>query len=539
MSKSHPRIPLPADLFGEERKNSAGIDFSNTEQLTALANAMQPFVTQEWQAMPTFSQAKAEQVRTEISPCDHTQVVGKVTMATQADVEVALQKAAAAAEAWDQVPVAQRASYLDKLADLFEENQAELMALAVREAGKALPDALGEVREAVDYCRYYAAQARRVLAPQDLPGPTGESNQLTMHGRGVFLCISPWNFPLAIFTGQILAALVAGNCVIAKPAEQTSLIGARAVDLMHQAGIPRAVVQLLPGKGSVIGALAVADERIAGVMFTGSTETARGINQTLAQRSGPLVPFIAETGGQNAMIADSTALAEQLVMDVLASAFNSAGQRCSALRVLFLQSEMADGVIAMLKGAMAELRMGNPAWLATDIGPVIDNKAKEGLEEHLQYLNRVGRLIYAVPLPKGVQYGSYFAPCAYEIPSLDLLQREVFGPVLHVIRYEQRNLDQVLAAINATGYGLTLGIHSRIDATVQYIQRHTQVGNTYVNRNMIGAVVGVQPFGGERLSGTGPKAGGPHTLLRLCHERTLTVNTTAAGGNASLMAMGD
>lgn len=537
--KPHPRIPLPADIFGTERKNSAGIDFSDFEQLTALGKEMARATQQEWRAAPTFHRANAEQERIEISPAHNTQVVGKVSMASQDDVEISLQKATAAADGWDQVPVNTRATYLEKLADLFEEHRGELMAMAVQEAGKCLPDALGEVREAVDFCRYYAALARRVLAPQDLPGPTGELNQLTMHGRGVFLCISPWNFPLAIFTGQVVAALVAGNCVIAKPAEQTSLIAAKAVALMHQAGIPPEVVQLLPGKGSVVGALAVADERIAGVMFTGSTETARSINQTLAQRSGPLVPFIAETGGQNALIADSTALPEQLVMDVMTSAFNSAGQRCSALRVLFLQAEVADTVIDMLRGAMAELRMGNPAWLSTDVGPVIDKNAKAGLEEHLLYLERVGRLIYAVPLPEQAQYGSYFAPCAYEIASLDLLTREVFGPVLHVIRYEQRNLDQVLAAINATGYGLILGIHSRIDATVRYIQDRTQVGNTYVNRNMIGAVVGVQPFGGERLSGTGPKAGGPHILARLCHERTLTVNTTAAGGNASLMVMAE
>jgi RHH-type proline utilization regulon transcriptional repressor/proline dehydrogenase/delta 1-pyrroline-5-carboxylate dehydrogenase len=411
--------------------------------------------------------------------------------------------------------------------------------MLIREAGKTLPDAIGEVREAVDFCRYYATMAEQTLSPQLMPGPTGEFNQLESHGRGVIFCISPWNFPLAIFTGQVVAALAAGNCVIAKPAEQTSLIGGRAVELMHEAGIPKDVVQFLPGKGSVIGPLLTADERVNGIMFTGSTETARGINQTLANRNGPIVPFIAETGGQNALIADSTALPEQLVQDVIASAFNSAGQRCSALRVLFVQSDIADRVITLLKGAMQELKLGDPGKLSTDIGPAIDHKSKATLEAHAERMNTEGKFIAEVPLPKEAQYGSFFAPRAYEIPRLSLLEKEVFGPILHIIRYNSDQLDQVINDINATGYGLTLGIQTRIRSTADYILQRVHVGNRYINRNMIGAVVGVQPFGGEGLSGTGPKAGGPHYLPRLCVERTVTENTTAAGGNASLMMLGE
>jgi RHH-type proline utilization regulon transcriptional repressor/proline dehydrogenase/delta 1-pyrroline-5-carboxylate dehydrogenase len=413
-----------------------------------------------------------------------------------------------------------------------------LMTLAVREAGKTIPDAVAEVREAVDFCRYYAAQAVQHFArPAELPGPTGERNRLYLRGRGVFACISPWNFPLAIFTGQITAALAAGNAVIAKPAEQTPLIAAFAVQLLHRAGVPVDVLHLLPGDGAKIGGALVQDPRIAGVAFTGSTETARAINQSLAKREGAIVPFIAETGGQNCMLADSSALPEQVVRDVLASSFQSAGQRCSALRVLFLQSEVADKIITMLKGAMAELSLGDPALLATDVGPVIDDEAKATLEAHSERMKREAKLLLELPLPQDAGRGSFFAPRAFEIDSLSRLTREVFGPILHVIRYRADRLDRVLDAINATGYGLTLGIHSRIDETARRIHERLKVGNAYVNRNMIGAVVGVQPFGGEGLSGTGPKAGGPHYLYRFATERTLTIDTTAAGGNASLLSL--
>ncbi len=360
-----------------------------------------------------------------------------------------------------------------------------------------------------------------------------------MQGRGVFACISPWNFPLAIFTGQIAAALAAGNAVIAKPAEQTPLVGAHAVGLLHEAGVPGDVLHLLPGDGPTVGARLAADPRIAGIAFTGSTDTARAINQTLARRPGPIVPLIAETGGLNAMIVDSSALAEQVIADALLSAFNSAGQRCSGLRVLFIQDDVAPKFIDMLAGAMAELVIGDPALLATDVGPVIDADAKTNLEAHAKRMAREGRLIYECKLGPECANGTFFGPCAYEIDGLLRLEREVFGPILHVVRFGAERLDEIIRQVNATGYGLTLGIHSRIDSTIERIRRVARVGNLYVNRNMIGAVVGVQPFGGEGLSGTGPKAGGPYYLHRFALERTVAVDTTAQGGNASLLAMGD
>jgi RHH-type proline utilization regulon transcriptional repressor/proline dehydrogenase/delta 1-pyrroline-5-carboxylate dehydrogenase len=394
------------------------------------------------------------------------------------------------------------------------------------------------VREAVDFLRYYAARARADFArPLALPGPTGERNQLALAGRGVFACISPWNFPLAIFCGQVGAALAAGNAVIAKPAEQTPLIAMRAVELLHRGGVPGDVLHLLPGDGPNVGAPLVADPRVAGVAFTGSTETAQAINRALAARSGPLATLIAETGGQNVMIVDSSALPEQVVRDVLISAFQSAGQRCSALRILCVQEDIADKLLEMLAGAMAELTVGDPGLLATDIGPVIDEEARRTLEAHAQRMTREAREIFQIPLGPDCAAGTFVSPRAFEIDRLDRLEREVFGPILHVLRFRQDRLDALLDAVDGLGYGLTLGIHSRIDATVRHIHGRLRIGNSYVNRNMIGAVVGVQPFGGERLSGTGPKAGGPHYLPRFATERTLTVDTTAAGGNASLLSL--
>jgi len=539
-SKPHPKIKLPAQLY-PDRTNSQGLDLTNPHSLKELTQAMDKALTNAWYALPTItpkpSTLRDVQGQTVLDPSDHKREIGTRVYSTKEEIEKSILLATKAAPAWNAISVAQRAACLERLADLLEANRAELMAMLVREAGKCMPDAQGEVREAVDFCRYYASLGRETLSPQVLAGPTGEFNQLEMHGRGVFFCISPWNFPLAIFTGQVVAALITGNCVLAKPAEQTSLIGAKTVELMHQAGIPKEVVQLVPGKGSVIGPIATADNRVNGIMFTGSTETARGINQTLAQRTGAIVPFIAETGGQNALIADSTALPEQLVHDVILSAFNSAGQRCSALRVLFLQEEMADRVISLLKGAMQELKIGDPAKLSTDIGPVINEDSRKTLEAHAERMNKEGKLIAEVPLSRETQYGTFFAPRAYEIPSLSVLEREVFGPILHVIRYKSKELDNVISAINDNGYGLTLGIHTRIKATADYILQRVRAGNRYVNRNIVGAVVGVQPFGGEGLSGTGPKAGGPHYLARLCNERSLAENTTAAGGNASLMSL--
>jgi RHH-type proline utilization regulon transcriptional repressor/proline dehydrogenase/delta 1-pyrroline-5-carboxylate dehydrogenase len=537
----HPRIPLPSDLFGADRRNSAGIDLSDPVELEALAEDMDAATEHDWEAEPGEPAGGAvEDARPISDPSDRRRIVGEVCEAGPEQAAGAVAAAKAAFEDWTRHPAEERAACLERAADLFDEERAGLMAIAVREAGKSIPDALGEVREAIDFLRYYAARARSDFAePKVLPGPTGESNELALHGRGVFVCISPWNFPLAIFTGQVSAALAAGNTVVAKPAEQTPLMAAHAVRLMHRAGVPEDVLILLPGDGPSVGAPLVADPRIAGVAFTGSTETAWAINRTLAARDAPIVPLIAETGGQNALIVDSSALAEQVVEDVLASAFNSAGQRCSALRVLFLQDDVADRTIEMLAGAMAELRVGDPGFLSTDIGPVIDEDARGTLEAHAERMTREGRLITEVALPDGLEHGTFFAPRAFEIDSLDRLEREVFGPILHVVRYRADKLDAVVDAVNATGYGLTFGIHSRIDATVRAVHARIRTGNAYVNRNMIGAIVGSQPFGGEGLSGTGPKAGGPHYLHRFAVERSLSVDTTAAGGNAALMTLED
>ena len=390
----------------------------------------------------------------------------------------------------------------------------------------------------MDFLRYYATRARAEFAgPVELPGPTGERNEISLHGRGAFVCISPWNFPLAIFTGQVAAALAAGNSVLAKPAEQTPIMAARAVQLLHEAGVPGDVLNLLPGDGAAVGAALVGDPRIAGVAFTGGTDTARIINRTLARRDGPIIPLIAETGGQNAMIVDSSALPEQVVRDVLASAFRSAGQRCSALRVLFLQDDIADKTIEMLTGALRELKVGDPALLSTDIGPVIDDEALSMLQAHAERMDREAKLLCALEPGPDCVHGTFFAPRAYEIGDISALDREIFGPVLHVVRYAANRLDAVIDAINATGYGLTLGVHSRVDSTIRHIVQRAEVGNAYVNRNQIGAVVGVQPFGGEGLSGTGPKAGGPRYLHRFATERVVSTDTTAAGGNASLMSL--
>lgn len=538
--KPHPKIPLPRDVYGADRKNSRGLDLTDMSVLEDLQKRLTAAAQKPWLASPLIgTPIKDRQTNAIYNPADHRQMIGTVIEANKDDVEQALTRAKAASEKWEQTTVEKRAALLEKVADLFEENMPEMMAIIVREGGKVIPDAVAEIREAVDFCRYYAEQARVTLTPKLMPGPTGETNQLSLHGRGIMVCISPWNFPLAIFAGQITAALAAGNTVIAKPAEQTPLIAAKAVSLMHQAGIPDDVLQLLPGRGEIVGAQLVADPRIAGVIFTGSTETAKIINQTLANRKGSIPVLIAETGGQNALIADSTALPEQLVMDVLTSGFYSAGQRCSALRVLFVQEDIADKVTVMLKGAMAELKVGDPALLNTDIGPVIDEDARRVLQKHQEKLNTIGKLIYQAALPAETKEGTFFAPCAYEIASLELLEREVFGPILHVVRFKSKELKRVIEVINNTGYGLTLGVHTRIESTADYITKHAKVGNMYINRNMIGAVVGVQPFGGEGLSGTGPKAGGPHYLPRLCVERVITINTTATGGNAALLVLGE
>ncbi|MFC5473236.1 trifunctional transcriptional regulator/proline dehydrogenase/L-glutamate gamma-semialdehyde dehydrogenase [Paraherbaspirillum soli] len=512
----HPHIPLPAALFGGERSNSAGLDLSSEEVLREIDLAFQTLGQQQWHVAPLLADSLATplagaQAKPVLNPADHRDVVGSVIEASGADVDAALHAATAYAMDWQTLPPVERAAKLERAAALFEVHQQELIALAIREAGKSLPNAIAEVREAVDFLRYYSAQVRDT------------QNVLAL---GPVVCISPWNFPLAIFVGEVSAALAAGNVVLAKPAEQTPLIAARAVQLLHEAGVPRAALQFLPGQGETVGAALTSDPRTKGVIFTGSTEVAQLINRTLAKRSVEEsidLPFIAETGGQNALIVDSSALPEQVVQDVLSSAFDSAGQRCSALRVLCLQNDIADRTLHMLKGAMQELRIGNPDRLATDIGPVIDADAQAQLLAHIEKMRATAKDFYQLPLSDEQKNGTFVAPTLIEIGSLSELKREVFGPVLHVVRYARSALPQLIDAINATGYGLTLGVHSRIDETIDFITDKAHVGNIYVNRNIVGAVVGVQPFGGEGKSGTGPKAGGPLYLKRLQRNATVAL----------------
>jgi RHH-type proline utilization regulon transcriptional repressor/proline dehydrogenase/delta 1-pyrroline-5-carboxylate dehydrogenase len=537
--KAHPAIPLPADLYGDSRRNSGGVDLNDPAVLDGLAAEMETAAADGWQAGPIVGgELRTADTRPATDPADRRRKIGAAAEATEGDVADALARAAAAQPGWDRTPAAERAAALERAADLYESHVAELMAVAAREAGKTANDGIAEVREAVDFLRYYAVRARADFAgPVQLPGPTGERNEIALHGRGVFACISPWNFPLAIFTGQVAAALAAGNTVLAKPAEQTPIMAAWAVQLLHEAGVPGDVLHLLPGDGAAVGGALVGDPRVAGIAFTGGTDTARLINRRLAERDGPIVPLIAETGGQNAMIVDSSALPEQVVRDVLLSAFRSAGQRCSALRVLFVQDDVAERTIEMLAGAMRELKVGDPALLSTDVGPVIDEEARSMLQAHAERMDREAKKLCEVPLGADCDTGCFFAPRAYEIESIAVLEREVFGPILHVVRYDDAKLDRVLETINATGYGLTLGVHSRVDSTIRRIVERVAVGNAYVNRNQIGAIVGVQPFGGEGLSGTGPKAGGPRYLHRFATERVVSTDTTASGGNASLMSL--
>lgn len=539
LTKLHENIPLPAAIFLPQRKNSQGLDLTDRAVIFYLQQEYTKMRLGQWQARPLVNGREGGLVaRPVYSPQNSERVIGWVKEASHQDIDSALSEANQAFNQWSKKSITERAAYIERFADLLEKNKFELIAMSCLEAGKTWSDGISEVREAVDFCRYYAAMAVQLMAnPLQLQGYTGETNELSLHARGIVLCISPWNFPLAIFIGQVVAALVTGNCVIAKPAEQTSLIAAFAMQLMHQAEIPQAVVQLLPGKGQEVGSALIADQRISAVLFTGSTQTANSINNQLAKRGGAIIPFIAETGGQNAMIVDSSALLEQVVVDVIHSAFGSAGQRCSALRVLYLQEEIYPRMIELLKGAMQELQVGDPQWLTTDIGPVIDSQALQRLKKHVQWMKNNHELIYQCKLSQTCASGFFMPPTAVAIESITQLEKEVFGPILHIISYQRQALDQVIDEINSTGFGLTLGIHSRIGQTVDYIRERVRTGNCYVNRNMIGAVVGLQPFGGEGLSGTGPKAGGPHYLLRLCVERTFTVDTTAAGGNASLMSL--
>jgi RHH-type proline utilization regulon transcriptional repressor/proline dehydrogenase/delta 1-pyrroline-5-carboxylate dehydrogenase len=472
------------------------------------------------------------------NPADRRDVAGHVQFAAGDDVAPAMARAQAAWRAWNATPVDERAACLERAADALEAARARFLPLLVREAGKTYADAIAEIREAADFCRYYAAQARLLFRPEELAGPTGESNRLSLEGRGVFACISPWNFPLAIFAGQVVAALVSGNCVVAKPAESTPLVADAMVALLHEAGIPVDVLHCLPMEGRPFGDVALAHPALAGVVFTGSTATGQWLNRALASRDGPILPLIAETGGLNAMVVDSTALPEKAVDDIIGSAFQSAGQRCSALRLLFVQEDVADRVLALLEGAMDELVVGDPALPATDIGPVISPAAAERLARHVEAMRREARVRKSVRLDERHAHGSFVAPQLIELRDARQLRAEQFGPILHVVRYKAPELDSVIEGIHASGYGLTLGIQTRIDSTWRRVHTGTTVGNTYVNRNMVGAVVGVQPFGGSGLSGTGPKAGGPHYLLRFASERTLTINTTAAGGDTALLGAG-
>ncbi|WP_405239520.1 bifunctional proline dehydrogenase/L-glutamate gamma-semialdehyde dehydrogenase PutA [Lentisalinibacter orientalis] len=538
-SYPHPRIPLPAAIYGEERRNSRGLNLADRALLGGWLERMQKALDGGHHARPRVAgRALSGRPVESRNPARTGEVVGVVEYADGAAVDRALGTASAAWYDWNATDAATRANILRRAADLYEEEAPALMALCVAEAGKSIGDSLGEVREAVDFLRYYAARAEALFAaPLPMAGPTGERNELRLQGRGVFVCISPWNFPLAIFTGQVAAALAAGNTVLAKPAEQTSLIAARAVDILHRAGVPGEVLNFLPGEGGEVGAAAVADPRVAGVAFTGSTETARLINRTLAERPGPIAAFIAETGGQNAMLVDSSALPEQVVKDAVYSGYNSAGQRCSALRILCVQRDIAPRVIELLTGHMDELSVGDPGLLSTDVGPVIDAGAQEMLERYVADMGARSSLVHRTTLGEGTGGGTFVAPTAIEIERIDQLGREVFGPVVHIYRYRARDLRKTVEAINATGYGLTMGVHSRIDRRARDIAAWARVGNLYVNRNMIGAVVGAQPFGGQGLSGTGPKAGGPHYLLRFATECSVSNNTAAVGGNATLLSL--
>jgi RHH-type proline utilization regulon transcriptional repressor/proline dehydrogenase/delta 1-pyrroline-5-carboxylate dehydrogenase len=542
-SYAHPRLPIPAALYSD-RRNSRGIDLGDPRELESLRaeiSSLQSGKAEAPTAGPIINgQLLPGETHAVTNPADRRDQVGRTRDATPDEIRMAFDASAAAQPAWNSNGGDARADCLEKAADLLQADRAAFHELLVREAGKTISDAISEVREAVDFCRYYALRARRQFAaPESLEGPTGEMNELTLQGRGVFACISPWNFPLAIFAGQVTAALAAGNAVVAKPAEPTPLIAARFMRLLHAAGVPPQAAHLMPTPGRLFGEIALAHPALAGVAMTGSTATALTINRAMAARGGIIVPLIAETGGLNAMIVDSTALPEQVVDDVVSSAFMSAGQRCSALRLLFLQEEIADAVLEMIAGAMDELIIGDPSNLETDVGPVINATARDSLAQHVARIRNEARIVKACELGDTHAHGSFFAPHLIELSSAAQLTREEFGPILHVVRYRSRDIQHVLEAIRDSHYGLTLGVQTRLESFWRQVFADTSIGNTYVNRNMIGAVVGVQPFGGNGLSGTGPKAGGPHYLTRFANERTLTVNTTATGGNAALLNLGN
>lgn len=539
---AHPSIPLPRDIFGGERANSKGIDLKDAATLQQTLSAMEAAYEGRELFCGSVVNGRMEKLGSSYgitNPADTSEIIGTAYAANGEIINRAFAAAKKGQAGWNAQSASERAAILNRIADLYEEHTPLLLSLCNKEAGKTLSDAVAEVREAVDFCRYYAALGEKYFDRNGriLRSYTGESNKILLQGRGVFVCISPWNFPLAIFTGQVVAALMSGNSVVSKPAEQTPFVAQAAIALMHKAGVPADVLHLIIGDGR-IGEMLVQHEDVAGVAFTGSTGAAWSINRSLAAKDNAIVPLIAETGGQNALIADSSSLPEQVVDDVILSAFGSAGQRCSAARVLFVQEDVADKVVSMLRGAMEELKVGNPQYYATDIGPVIDEEALASLQKHKTALEGFGRFVAEVPMPEILrQRGHYFAPIAYEIDEISQLKQEVFGPILHIIRFKASEFDQIIQSINDTGYGLTFGIHTRIDAVAEKTAMLSKAGNVYVNRSIIGAVVGVQPFGGNGLSGTGPKAGGPHYLHRFAAEKVISVNTTAAGGNASLVML--
>ena len=533
----HPKIPVPMNIYGD-RQNSLGREYSQASDRERHAAALERVDSEKLTAGPIIGGKLRAGVNAQdvTNPYDRSRVLGHVSEASVEDVDLAVNTAANAQFAWDRLGGAGRAPVLRAMADALEADLDRLVALLSREAGKTLNDGVAEVREAADFCRYYALLAERDFGGrQTLKGPTGETNELVLHGRGVFACISPWNFPLAIFTGQIAAALAAGNAVVAKPAEQTPLIAAEAVRLYYKAGLNPDLLALVPGRGETVGAALTNHPGVDGVAFTGGTDTASAINRGLAARPGAIIPFIAETGGLNGMFVDTTALKEQIIDDVILSAFGSAGQRCSALRVLYAPKDSADALIEGLKGALAAQVLGDPTDAKTDIGPVIDAESRANLEAHVERLSKEAKIIARAELPAGADKGDLFAPTIAEIPTPDFLEREVFGPILHVYRYEPKDLEKVAGKLAARGFGLTLGVHSRIDAFAKEVMELVPAGNVYVNRSIIGAVVGVQPFGGEGLSGTGPKAGGPNSLIRYAAEKAISINIAAQGGDPALL----
>jgi RHH-type proline utilization regulon transcriptional repressor/proline dehydrogenase/delta 1-pyrroline-5-carboxylate dehydrogenase len=534
--------PSPLAIYGESRRNSLGLPLSEPAVRARLAAEMAAALEGSFAVGPLVDgRAIVGGAEAALVACPHDrrQRIGTIRAADAAMIDTAVASATAAAHAWDRRGGPERAAILERAADLFERDRARLMAVIVREAGKTFENAQGDLREAVDFLRYYATEARRLFSsPTAMRGPTGETNLIELRGRGPFACIAPWNFPIAIFTGQVAAALAAGNPVLAKPAAQTPVTAFLATQLLHEAGVPTSVLHLLTGGGDV-GAALVKDKRVKGIAFTGSNDTAWAIQRGLAERRSEIVPFIAETGGLNAMIVDSSALPEQVVRDAVRSAFDSAGQRCSATRVMFIQDDVAPKMIEMLVGAVSALDIGDPFDYSTDIGPVIDQAAQDRLDAHKVRMHREAReVLVDLAVPAACRAGTYVGPAVFEIDRIGILEREVFGPILHVVRYPQGNLGKVIEAINATGFGLTLGLHSRIAAVADFVAEHARVGNLYVNRNQIGAVVGVQPFGGDGLSGTGPKAGGPNYLTRFATEHVRTTDITATGGNVQLLGLG-